>query len=79
MRVVWKDTAANHFKPFKYRGYVITGSVHGWSTGYPGDDNLYKALEDAKVAINHHLGIPCRDKSIRIQTARIIGKKSETA
>lgn len=79
MRVVWRDTALSHFKPLKYRGYVITGSVKGWSTGYPGDDNLYKSLEDAKVAINQHLGIECKDKSIRITSVRIVGKKSETA
>jgi hypothetical protein len=79
MRVVWRDTAASHFKPLKYKGYAITGSPQGWCTEYPGDDNLYKSLEDAKLSINEHLGITTRPKSCRIDTARIVGKKSETA
>lgn len=79
MRIVWRDTALSHFKPFKYRGYVITGSTEGWHTGYPGDDNLYKSLEDAKLAINFHLGIMTRPQSCRIDTPRIVGKRNQTA
>lgn len=79
MRIVWKDTSLSQFKPKKYKGCVITGSPLGWDTGYPGDDNLYKSLEDAKLAINIHLGIKERPKSCRVDTARIVGKKSETA
>lgn len=79
MRIVWKDTALSQFKPLKYRGYTITGSPHGWDTGYPGDDNLYKSLEDAKLAINVHLGIKTRPQSCRVDVARIVGKKSEIA
>lgn len=79
MRIVWRDTALSHFKPFKYRGYVITGSPKGWDTGYPGDDNLYKSLEDAKLAINVHLGIDTRTQSCRIDTPRIVGRKNQTA
>lgn len=79
MRIVWRDTAASHFKPLKYKGYGITGSPLGWATEYPGDDNLYKSLEDAKMSINLHLGAKTFPKSCRLETVRIVGKKSETA
>lgn len=79
MRVVWRDTATTHFKPLKYRGYVITGSEHGWSSGYPGDDNLYKGLDDAKAALNKFTGTASKNKSLQFHPIRIVGKKSETA
>lgn len=79
MRVVWKDSAAPTYKPLKYRGYVITGSKDGWTTGYPGDDNIYKGLDDAKAALNKYTGLTARNKSLQFQKIRIVGKKSETA
>ena len=79
MRIVWKDSAKPIFKSLKYRGCVITGSEDGWSTGYPGDNNLYKALDDAKAAINKYKGITVKNKALQYHAIRIVGKKSETA
>lgn len=79
MRVVWKDSATPRFKPLRYRGYVITGSEDGWSTGYPGDNNLYQALDDAKTALNKFTGNEAKDRTLHNHPIRIVGKKSETA
>jgi hypothetical protein len=79
MRIVWKDSSAPSYKPLKYRGYVITGSEKGWSSGYPGDDNLYKGLDDAKAALNKYTGLAAKNKSLQHHPIRIVGKKSETA
>ena len=79
MRIVWKDSVKPNFKPLKYRGYVITGSEDGWSTGYPGDDNLYKGLDDAKAALNKFTGTTAKNKSLQYHPIRIVGKKTETA
>lgn len=56
MRIVWKDTAPRTFKPVKYRGYIVQGSVKGWTISVDGDDNLYQTHYDAKNAIDKHLG-----------------------
>lgn len=79
MRVVWKDSVVPKYKPLKYRGYVITGSDDGWSSGFPGDDNLYKGLDDAKAALNKFTGNSARNQSLQFHPIRIVGKKNETA
>lgn len=52
MRIVWKDTIDNNYKPTKYRGYQIEGTNFGCYTDIPGDDNLYQTVYDAKNAVN---------------------------
>ena len=56
MRIVWKDSATDIYKPTKYRGYNIEGGYAGWYTDIPGDDNLYKTVYDAKNSIDEQLG-----------------------
>ena len=79
MRIVWKDSATPRYKPLKYKGYLVTGDERGWMIDYPGDNNIYKAIEDAKTAINAHLGVKIKSKDPRCHTIRIIGKKNATA
>lgn len=56
MRIVWKDSKPKSYKPVKYRGYVISGSVKGWETNIEGDDNLYRNHYSALNAIDAYLG-----------------------
>lgn len=79
MRIVWKDSATNIYKPTKYRGYNIEGGYAGWYTDIPGDDNLYQTVYDAKNAIDEQLGgtgklgyAKRRERGIRI-----VGKKNK--
>ena len=79
MRIVWKDSAVNEYKPLKYRNYWIEGSYSGWHTDMPGDDNLYKTAYCAMNAIDEYLGgtgklgyAKRRERGIKI-----IGKKNK--
>lgn len=79
MRIVWKDSATNIYKPTKYRGYNIEGGYTGWYTDLPGDDNLYQTAYDAMNAIDEQLGgtgklvyAKRRERGIRI-----VGKKNK--
>ena len=56
MRIVWKDSINQEYKPTKYRGYWVEGSYSGWYTDIPGDDNLYKNTRSALNAIDEYLG-----------------------
>jgi len=56
MRVVWKDSKPNNYKPVKYRDHMIYGSPEGWATTIPGDDNLYASHYCALNAIDKALG-----------------------
>ncbi len=56
MRIVWKDSANNEYKPLKYRGHRIEGAYSGWYTDMTEDDNLYKTAYDAMNAIDEKLG-----------------------
>lgn len=60
MRVVWKDSAVKRVD-FKYRGYWVEGySNGGWTTGLPGDDNIYRTNRCAKNYIDEVLGLEGR-------------------
>ena len=79
MRIVWKDSANNEYKPTKYRGHLIEGIYSGWYTDLPGDDNLYKTAYDAMNAIDERLGgtgklgyAKRRERGIRI-----VGKRNK--
>ena len=79
MRIVWKDSATNAYKPTTYRNHRIEGGYAGWYTDVPGDDNLYKTAYDAMNAIDEKLGgieklgyAKRRDRGIQI-----IGKKNK--
>ena len=79
MRIVWKDSANNKYKPLKYRGHWIEGAYSGWYTDIPGDDNLYKTAYDAMNAIDERLG---RNGKLgyakrRERGINIIGKKNK--
>lgn len=56
MRIVWKDSTSNEYKPLKYREHKIQGSYSGWYTDIPGDDNLYKTAYCAMNSIDEYLG-----------------------
>ena len=56
MRIVWKDSMNNEYKPLKYREHWIEGSYSGWYTDMPGDDNLNKIAYCAMNAIDEYLG-----------------------
>lgn len=79
MRIVWKDSTNNEYKPLKYRGCTIEGSYSGWYTNIPEDDNLYKTAYCAMNAIDEFLGgtgklgyAKRRERGIQI-----IGKKNK--
>lgn len=79
MRIVWKDSANNEYKPTKYREHWIEGTYSGWYTDMPGDDNLYKTAYDAMNAIDEQLGgsgklgyAKRRERGIRI-----VGKRNK--
>lgn len=55
MRVVWKDSAKAQ-KEYRYRNYEVKPFRNGWVTTIEGDNNIYKALEDAQNAIDDVLG-----------------------
>lgn len=79
MRIVWKDSAINEYKPTKYRNYNIKGGYAGWYTDIPGDNNLYKTSYDAMNAIDEQLGdtdkLPYAKR--RERGINIIGKKNK--
>ena len=81
MRIVWKDSATNIYKPTKYRNYSIEGGYTGWYTDIPGDENLYKTSYDAMNAIDEILGdvdkLPYAKRRERGVT--IIGKKKKSS
>ena len=79
MRIVWKDSVNNEYKPCKYRGYRIEGSYSGWYTDMPGDDNLYKTAYSAMNAIDEQLGGNGRQgyAKRRERGVEIIGKKNK--
>ena len=78
MRIVWKDSATNIYKPTKYRNYLIEGGYAGWHTDLPGDDNLYKTVYDAMNAIDERLGDIDKLKYAKRREygIQIIGKKN---
>lgn len=80
MRIVWRDSKPQTYKPLKYRKHMVYGSPRGWTTNIPGDDNLYKNHYCAFNAIDKHLGDygNCNDKQ-KGYGIQIIGKKDESA
>lgn len=57
MRVIWRDSSVpKEYKPLKYRGYMIHGTPKGWTTDFPGDDNIYFNHFCAQNAIDAALG-----------------------
>lgn len=57
MRIVWKDTVLER-KNMPYRGYSIEAyNNDGWTSGMPGDNNIYKTSRCAKNAIDEVLGL----------------------
>lgn len=81
MRIVWKDSKPRTFKPIKYRKYMVQGSLKGWTTNLPNDDNVYRTHYSALNAIDEALGGSgqmgsAKRKSYGIQ---IIGKKNEVS
>ena len=80
IRITWRDTAIPpEYKPFPYAGYTVTGNEDGWSTGMPGDNNLYQTRWDAINAIKKYLGREETSTYKRAYQIRIVGKKNETA
>ena len=79
MRIVWKDSTNNEYKPLKYRGYKIEGSYSGWYTNIQEDDNLYKTAYCAMNAIDEFLGGNGRlgYAKRRERGIKIIGKKNK--
>lgn len=78
MRIVWKDTVDNNYKPTKYRGYQIEGTNFGWYTDLADDDNLYRTVYDAKNAIDEQLGYDnLRYAKRRERGITVVGKKNK--
>ena len=81
MRIVWKDSAIDVYKPTKYRNHWIEGGYAGWYTDVPGDDNLYKTAYDAMNAIDELLGdtdkLPYAKR--REHGIQIVGKKKKSS
>ena len=79
MRIVWKDSATDMYKPTKYRGYWIEGTYSGQYTDLPGDDNLYQTAYDAMNAIDKQLGGTgkLRYAKRRQRGIRIVGKRNK--
>lgn len=82
LRVVWKDTNPQVYKPVKYRRCNITGYKGGWLIDIPGDDNIYASYYCAQNAIDEALGAPNRKKNSKREKygIRVLGKvkKEET-
>ena len=81
MRIVWKDSATDIYKPTKYRGYNIEGGYAGWYTDMSEDDNLYQTVYDAKNAIDEILGDVDKLKYAkrRERGITIVGKKKKSS
>lgn len=81
MRIVWKDSVNNEYKPTKYRNHWIEGTYSGWYTDMPGDDNLYQTVYDAKNAIDEMLGDVDKLKYAkrRERGINIVGKKKKSS
>ena len=81
MRVVWKDSKPKSYKPVKYRNHMIFGSVDGWTTNLPGDNNRYATHYDALNAIDAALGGSGQKGSAKRKSygIQIIGKKNDSA
>lgn len=81
MRVVWKDSKTNTYKPVKYRGHNIYGSKEGWWTDIPSDENLYSSHYCAMNAIDSELGGEgIRGKGTRKRQSygiQIVGKRND--
>ena len=56
MRVTWKDTKPEEYKPIRYRGFMVWGTPYGWEITVPGDDNIYRNNFCAMNAIDAHFG-----------------------
>lgn len=79
MRIVWQDSKPRNYKPVRYRKHMVYGSIEGWTTDLPNDDNLYATHYCALNAIDKALGGygqmgTAKRKSYGIQ---IIGKKNK--
>ena len=82
MRIVWKDSIPQKYKPLKYRKHFLYGTPKGWTTTIPGDDNLYANHYCAQNAIDKHLGDYGQrgDEKRKRYGIQIVGKKdNETA
>lgn len=81
MRVIWKDSAVKRVD-LKYRGYEINGySNGGWTTNFPGDNNIYRTNRCVKNMIDEKLGLEGRrvkSPPERLQYGyEIIGKRND--
>lgn len=82
MRIVWKDTKPEEYKPLRYRKFMIWGTPAGWEVTVPGDQNLYRTHYSAQNAIDQYYGDLGKhgDAKRKKYGIQIIGKKDgETA
>lgn len=81
MRIVWKDSFINNYKPVKYRDRIIQNTSNGWVTDLPGDDNIYRTRNCALNAVDKILGVDgIKRRSKRMDEGiDIIGKKKKSS
>ena len=81
MRVIWKDSKPEEYKPVKYRKHMIYGSPEGWYTTIPGDNNLYASNFCAMNAIDQAFGdFGQKGTEKRINYGiKIVGQKNDSA
>ena len=79
MRIVWKDSKPQTYKPIKYRKHIIYGSPKGWTTTIPGDDNIYASHYCAQNSIDKALGGYGQKGSTKRKKygIKIVGKKTD--
>ncbi len=77
--MICEDIKNKEYKPVKYRKHMMYGSLEGWWTTLPDDDNLYATIHSAMNAIDAALGDNGKKKSEKRlkHGIKIVGKKSD--